>query len=414
VVHFATSKAARQVIAAATILTQLFLSCAALVGLFVLQTVLTRRDPDDPINRRFLFGVRITMMLFAGRALMILTGVEAFRVLILFAAAVIPLAVLILTEGLLRRHAPPVIKGVIGGGAVVFAVSSLWYSDSIDPARLFALLGFQLLGFVLSGWFIIARDKASLSVNENAMVVRLGLSLILFIPLAAGDFLLLYIGLPIQFSALGVLILCWLAIGLGRPHLGHRATLANLAVMVGAACGVGAMIATFAGLGRDGYLLSIAAIMTTLFVVAILTDARALRLEEQSAGLLRQLATANTDDPMTFLRDLQNHPLVEGAVVVSEESLQGLQDDVLERIFAAAPVLRRADPPQLGATADDHIAYLFARYSATHVMLAVPRPRVLVALAMPSLSASPSAELELQVVQRMAALMAKRGADSDG
>ncbi len=41
----ATGKGARQVIAAATILTQLFLSCAALVGLFVLQTVLTRRDP---------------------------------------------------------------------------------------------------------------------------------------------------------------------------------------------------------------------------------------------------------------------------------------------------------------------------------------------------------------------------------
>ncbi|WP_342070582.1 hypothetical protein [Yoonia algicola] len=401
-------------IAAATILTQLFLSCAALIGLFVLQTVLTQRDPDDPINRRFLFGVRITMLLFAGRALMILTGVEAFRVLILFAAAVIPLAVLILTEGLLRRHAPPVIKAVIGGGAVAFAVSSLWYSNSIDPARLFALLGFQMLGFLLSGWLIVTRDKASLSVNENAMVVRLGLSLILFIPLAAGDFLLLYIGLPIQFSALGVLILCWLAIGLGRPHLGHRATLMNLAVMVGAACGVGAMIAAFAGLGRDGSLLSIAAIMTTLFVVAILTDTRALRLEEQSAGLLRQLANANTDDPMTFLRDLQNHPLVEGAVVISEESLRGLQDDVLEQIFTAAPVLRRADPPQLGAVADDHIAYLFARYSATHVMLAVPRPRVLVALAMPSLGASPSAELELQVVQRMAALMAKRRADSDG
>ncbi len=400
-------------IAAATIMMQLFLSAAALTGLFVLQTVLTRRDRDDPINRRFLFGVRVTIVLFAGRALMILTGIEAFRILTLLGAAIIPLAVLILTEGLLRRHAPPLVKAVIGGGAVVFAVSSLWYSGSIDPTRLFALLGFQLLGFVMSGWLIISRDKASLSVTENAMVVRLGLSLILFIPLAAGDFLLLSVGLPIQFSALGVLILCWLAIGLGRPHLGHRATLVNLAVMVGAACGVGAMIAAFAQLGRDGYLLSIAAIMTTLFVVAILNDARALRLEEQSVGLLRQLAVARTDDPMTFLRDLQDHPLVEGAVVVSAGSLQGLQEDVLDRIFAAAPVLRRSDPPQLGPVADDHIAYLFARYSATHVMLAASRPRVLVALAMPSLGASPSAELELQIVQRMAALIAMRKGDRD-
>lgn len=395
-------------IAAATIITQLFLSCAALVGLFVLQSVLARRDPWDPINRRFLFGLRITMVLFVGRVLMIVTGIDAFRILILFAAAIIPLAVLILTEGLLRRHAPPLIKIVIGGGALLFALSSLWYSDSIDPPRLFALLGFQLLGFLLSGWLVLTREKVSLSSRENEMVVRLGLSLILFIPLSVGDFLLLYINLPIQFSALGVLILCWLAVGLGRVHIGHKATLTNLAVMIVAAVIVGGMIAFFAELGRNGYLLTIAAIMTTLFVVAILNDARALRLEEQSLGLLYHLADAKTDDPMIFLQELQDHPLVEGAVVINTQDLADLQDDVLDLIFDHAPVLRRTAPPQLGHVADDHIAYLFERYSATHVMLAMHAPRTLVALSMPSLSASPSAELELMVVQRMSALMSKR------
>ena len=400
-------------ISAATVLTQLYLSCAALLGLYVLQRVLIRRDPYEPINRRFLFAVRITMALFLGRALMVVTGVEAFRVLVLFAAAVVPLAALILTEGLLRRHAPPPTKVLIGGGTILFALSSLWYSDNIDPARLFSLLGFQLLGFLMSGWLIITRDRASLSANENAMVVRLGLSLFLFIPLAAGDFLLLHSGLPIQFSALGVLILCWLAIGLGRAHLGHRATLVNLAVMIGAAIIVGSMISLFAQLGRDGVLMSIAAIMTTLFVVAILTDARSLRLEEQSMGLLRHLATTKTDDPMGFLQDLQDHPLVEGAVVVSEASLAGLDDAVLGRIFSAAPVLRRADPPRLGPVADDHITHLFDSYAATHVMLGMTAPRVLIALSMPSLSASPSAELELQVVQKMAALMSEKRAKTD-
>jgi hypothetical protein len=395
-------------ISAATVLTQLFLSCAALLGLIVLQRVLVRRDPWDAINRRFLFGVRVTMLLFAGRVLMILTGIEAFRILVLLGAGLIPLGVLLLTEGLLRRHAPPIIKWVVGGGAVVFAILAIWYSDNIDPTRLFSLLGFQLLGFLLSGWLILTRNKASLSLGENAMVVRLGLSLFLFIPLAVGDFLLVYIDLPIQFSALGVLILCWLAIGLGRAHLGHTATLVNLAVMIAAAVIVGVMIGFFAQVGRDGILLCVASIMTTLFVVAILNDARALRLEEQSMGLLRHMATAETDDPMAFLRDLQNHPLVEGAVVVSEDSLAGLQEPVLQKIFAAAPVLRRAEPPQLGAVADDHIAYLFERYSATHVMLAMLHPPVLIALSMPSLSASPTAELELQVVQRMAALMSEK------
>ncbi len=401
-------------IASATVSIQLFLSCAALLGLLVLHRVLVRRDPWDPINRRFLFSVRVAMLLFAGRVLLITTGIAAFRTPVLLAAGLIPLAALLLVEGLLRQHAPVAIKAFVAGGSAVLAVLSLWYSSSIDPARLFLLLGFQVTGFVLAGWLIVTRDRASLSAAENATVVRLGLSLLLFIPLAAGDSLLAFIDLPIQFSALGVLILCWLAIGLGRVHLGHRATLTSLAVMIVAAVMVGGMIGFLTELGRDGILLCVAAIMTTLFLVAILNDARALRLEEQSMGLLRHLATARTDDPMTFLRYLQAHPLVDGAVVVSQESLAGLQDDVLERIFAATPVLRRSAAPALGPVADDHIAYLFDRYSATHVMLATSKPRVLVALSMPTLSASPSAEMELQVVQRMAALMAAKEERSHG
>lgn len=396
-------------ISAAVILTQLFLSCAALAGLLLLQNVLVRRDEWDPINRRFLFGVRVTMVLFLGRVLMIVTGLEAFRILVLAAAAVVPLAVLLLAEGLLRRHAPKVIKIVIGGGAVLFGLSAMWYSDSIDPARLFSLLAFQILGFILAGWLIVSRDKASLTGAENTMVVRLGLSLFLLIPLAMGDFLLLRIGLPIQFSALGVLILCWLAIGLGRPHQGHRATLLSFAVMAVTGLLVGLMISFFTGVGRDGTMLIVATIMTTLFLVAIFNDARAMRLEEQSFGLLRHLATAKTDDALTFLRELQDHPLVEGAVVVDDATIAALQDEVIAKIFAAAPVLRKALPPLLGAAADDHIAFLFERFAATHIMQVAKAPRVLIALSMPSLGASPSAELELQVVQRMAALMAEKG-----
>ncbi|MFQ1699934.1 hypothetical protein ACJ5NV_04995 [Loktanella agnita] len=395
-------------ITAATELTELFLSCGALLGLLTLQNVLLRRDGWDPINRRFLFCIRVMMLLFAGRVLTIVPGLPIFRVMVLLGAALLPLAALLMTEGLLRRHAPPWLKIFVGAGTVIFTVSAFWYSDSIDPLRTMALLCFQMAGFVLAGCLIIMRDRKSLSVSENVTVTRLGWSLALFIPMAFGDFMLIYIGLPIQFSALSVLILCWLAIGLGRTHLGHRATLMNLFVMVAAATVVGTMIGFFGTLGRDGTLLSIASIMTVMFLVAIFNDARTLRLEEQSWGLLRHMATARTDDPLIFLRGLRSHPLVEGAVVVSEKSLHGLQTDVLHQIFAASPVLRKSEPPALGPVAEDHITYLFERYSATHIMLASGQPLVLIALSMPSLSASPNAELELQVVQRMAGLIARQ------
>lgn len=387
-------------------ITQLCMSLAALLGLLSLQMLLQRRDANDPINRRFLFCLRITMLLFLGRVLVALTGVQVFRILVLLGAAFIPLAALLLSEGLLRRHAPPLAKTVIGGGTVLFVLSAFWYGGSLDPLRLYLLLAFQLIGFCTAGWLIMRRDRSTLSASENTTVTRIALSLLFFIPLATSDFLMDVIGLPIQFSALGVLIMCWLAIGLGRSQLGHRIVVANFVVMIAAGILVTLLVGRIAHLDRDGLLLCGAVVVTALFLVAILNDARTLRSEDQSLGLLHYLAHTQTHDPIVFLRDLRGHPHVEGAAMISRKSIAQLQDATLDQIFDAAPVLRRSDPPQLGALADDHIAHLFESYSATHVIMASKSPRVLIALSMPSLSASPLAELELQVVQRMAALMA--------
>ena len=400
-------------IGSAAALTQVCMSFSALVGLLTLQMVLLRRDRRDPINRRFLFCVRITMLLFVGRVLVALTGWQVFRIFVLLGAAFIPLAALLLTEGLLRRHAPPTAKNAIAWGTVFFVISAFWYSGGIDPLRLYALLAFQMIGFLIAGGLIVRRDRTALSASENNTVTRIGLSLLLFIPLALGDFLMAVLHLPIQFSALGVLIMCWLAIGLGRTQIGHRVVITNFTVMVCAAVFVGLLVGTIAALDRDGFLLCSASVMTALLLVSILNNARALRTEEQSLGLLQYLAATDTDDPVAFLRDLRGHPLVEGAAMISRFSLAELQETTLQQIFEAAPVLRRSDPPKLGALADDHIAHLFERYSATHVILASSTPRVLIALSMPSLSASPMAELELKVVQRMAVLMAQRRIDRE-
>ena len=61
-------------IAAANVLTDLYLSIAALIGLTILHGTLIKRAADDLLVRRLVFGLRVGMMLFAGRALIVLTG----------------------------------------------------------------------------------------------------------------------------------------------------------------------------------------------------------------------------------------------------------------------------------------------------------------------------------------------------
>lgn len=390
---------------AAPLIGDLFLSLAALAGLIILQGLIVTRGRWEPLNRRFLFVLRAVMILFAGRALVVLTGAGLFRLFILLGAALIPLAVLLLAEGLLRRHAPLWAKLYVGAGTLLFGLSALWFSNSIDPVRLWGLLIFQTSGFLIAGFLVLTRDKASLSAAENRVVERLALSLFLLIPMAAADFLILVLGLPVQVSPLAVLFLCWLTVSLGRGQSQHRAPLISfIAILVATAASAG-FVALMAGLGWDGTILTLAVILAAVLVAVLFIETQALKAEERSHSLLRHMAEDRSPDGVSFLRRLQAHPLVEGAALIEGDALADLDAAVLSRIFAATPVLRRADPPFVGGAEGDHIDHLFNRYEASHILLADVAPMVLVALSMPSISASPRAEMELAAVQRMAQLM---------
>jgi len=203
---------------------RLYLSLAALIGLLVLHNSLRAQSGDDPLNRRFLFGVRVTMAVFVGRALAVLTADGIFAgIIVSIAAALIPLAVLLLTEGLLRRHAPAWLKGFAAGGAVIFGVLGVipplwdWAPFTIG------LVLFHAIGLALCGWMVVTRDKDSLSGAENETATRLALSLVLLVPMIAADYAMGWLRMPVQISALGVLVMCWLAVGLGSVSgLGHQ------------------------------------------------------------------------------------------------------------------------------------------------------------------------------------------------
>jgi len=289
----------------------------------------------------------------------------------------------------------------------MFAVLSFWWSGDIDPARLIGLLIFQTSGLLIGAWIVLTRDKASLTAAENQTVERLALSLVLLIPLAAADFLMIYLHLPIQISPVAVLFLCWLAVSLGRAQATHRTPLVSFFAIVFGAGLAGAVIARLTDMSRDETIVTLAVILSAVLVAVLFIEARALRTEERSHTLLRHLAEDRSRDGVGFLRGLQAHPIVEGAVVIEAADLADLNATVLRRIFEVRPVLRRVDPPFKDGLEGDHISYLFDHFEASHILIADDAPMTLVALSMPALAASPRAEVELAAVQRMAWLMSR-------
>jgi hypothetical protein len=304
----------------------------------------------------------------------------------------------------LRRHAPRPVKIGIAAGTGVFAVMS-FVLPLVGQPGLWALLAFQVAGLGLAGALVLTRDRASLSAGENMAAVRLAISLVLIIPLAALDFIVPLTGLAIQPSGLAVLFLCWLAIGLGRPGEGHSRSLEGFGVVLTAALLLTGFLTFAIPLGARDALIVGAATLSVMLVPAIWRDV----LEQGDAlrerSLLRHIAGAS-GSASAFLNSLRGHPLIEGALWLEESDLRELDLARLRAILADRPVLRRRDIGLEGDAAD-YAAHLFERFDASHILWIGEGPLRLLALSLPDLSASSRAEIEVDAVQRVARLLAE-------
>jgi hypothetical protein len=98
--------------------------CGA-IGLGVAMAALYRRDPKSPLTSRLLFMLGVAAVLFFVRGLAWWSESAWVDRLSLIPAALVPLGALIVTEGMLRRHAPRAVKmSAVSGSCLASAARS--------------------------------------------------------------------------------------------------------------------------------------------------------------------------------------------------------------------------------------------------------------------------------------------------
>ena len=395
------------------LLADVFVSLAALIGVLIVAFDLASRRTPDPLSRRFTFGLWVLAVLLAARIAYWTTGLWLFQMTVITAAGLVPLAALILTEGLLRRHAPREMKVSAAIATIlVLALAPLPHS-LVEPWRIIFVLGYQAAMFFAVAWMVLERDRDSLSPAENQMVDRIALSLILILPLLITDYRSGFIPVPVRLGGIAILFLCWLAVSLQRSNGMHRDILVALAALTIGAFAAGTIIAGISGTGWVGAVQAVAVVLSASLAAAIYVDSASLRNEERRDSLLRHLAHGDISDTKAFLRGLQNHVLVNGALALGDAELKEFDTRILTRLFADDPV-RSAGNIKLAANLDEdareQLSFLFEQYEATHAMLVATAPLSIVVLSMPSIGAAPGAETELRAVQRMALLISEQEA----
>jgi hypothetical protein len=380
--------------------------CGA-IGLCVAMMTFYRRDPRSPLTFRLLFALGMIALLFLVRGAAWGTGSALLDRLTVIPAALIPLGALIVTEGMLRRHAPRAVKLVALVGGILLALAGLLGLSQFETAYAVALSVFQLAGFAICAAMLAARDRAALMASENRSVARLALGALLVIPFILTDFRTLFSDIPVRLGALGALLTVTVMLIAGGGAETRRHGLVLMALRLVSSVLLGLAAAFMAPDVDAAQIIRFCAVAVAgVLTIGLMTDALRALFESQEPGVLNSVAASPARTRDELISELARHPIFESARRYRESELFAYDPPLMRDFLSRRRVLRRPDAPWGLPPTDaavERMVSLMTADSATHVIVLSHDPLDLIALAVPVTAADPATETALALVRRLLA-----------
>ena len=375
------------------------------------------RNESTASMRVTLFLVGVLTALLALRGFFWLWGGGALGRLVFVPATLMPLAITLYVEQLLRRHHPRWLKVLAVTVTVVFSILNLIADLSSDTRLLLVFLVGLVLVIALNAWFLLSASKDDLSLNEMRIVRAVLLASLVAAPLVVTDFREEIDRVPLRLGALGALLFVYVLLHVSDTRNVARRLLLRLALTLLAA---GLLAGTFALSihGLDAEMVEASWRGLPVAVAWMLLTAIVVRIESMSAEspgnvFLRWLLIARLDSSEGFLRSLRKLPQTEEHLVLTAAELAGYSLDLL---FAIADEQREplslADVRRLalsGARVDaaEQLVDLLQKHQMTHALLVSREPPLVVLLNLPQGASAAIGELRAGVIQRLARRFSK-------
>jgi len=381
--------------------------CGA-IGLTVAMVTLHRRDARSPLTRRLLLALGVIATLFFVRGAAWWSGNALLDRISLIPAALIPLGALIVTEGILRRHAPRQVKIVIVLGGIGLGLGGALGLERFATLYFVLLSLFQLAGFATCGWLLAMRDRTTLMAAENRSIGRLAVGALIVIPFIATDFQVLAPDIPVRLGALGALLVVTAILIAGGGAETRRQALLMTALRLSSSALLGAA-AAFVSPDVDGaQIMRFGAIaISGVLTIGLMVDALRAYFESQVPGVLDSVAASPARTRDQLIAELARHPIFESARRYRENELAAYDPPMLRDFLSTRRVLRRAEAPWGLPSSDpavERAVSLMAANSATHLIILSHDPIDVIVLAVPVISADPATETALALVRRLLAL----------
>jgi hypothetical protein len=375
--------------------------CAVTLGASLF--AITRRSTSQ-LGSRLVFAFAGMFALFAARAATSLYDLPQINLYYLFVVCLLPLAALLLAEGVLRRHAPALLKVSVTAGAVAMAAALVAEAGGA-PAATWWLGIFFVSALTGVAVLLLARDRNSLSRQENAGVTALVASGVFLICLSITDFVP---QAPIGLSGIGAAIVA-LALGTNPSSPAEvRGMVLNvlLLVIIAAACAV-----TFAhpfGLHTVDEQWRLGAILLSLLLAAnAVSNLRDRGASPEAQRLAQALANADTSSLDKFLNSLADQPLLAGLRIAEGPLLEEYNAPALASAMDAQAVWTRAKVSErVGDRPREELIDLMTRTEATHALLISQAPLRIALLTLPGAGSNDGSDVSLALFRKLSGVAA--------
>jgi hypothetical protein len=376
---------------------------------------LGRRRERSALERRtgFLVSCMALLLLLRGFS-WLQPEVRWLGIAMLLPATLLPLAMTLFTEGLLRRHVPRWTKW-LGVGLTAAAATTtivLGVAHTSDARVTYVLLAALLTMMGVLGVLLARRDKGSLSRSENGLVRACVLVTLISLPLVATDFRF-DIGWPTsRLGTLGALLFCYTLLRRPQEHarvIWWARDVGRLLLRAGVVC---LLLLVALRTAPRALLVPLFVLATALVIAVAIADRLAQsNVSRTEAALLRWLARPPATTLHGFVRELHHLPLTADALVIEQQDLAMYDRAALCAALATGRPVRslarlreeravRSEGRAEAARGADQLTDLLERAEMTHVALLTSDPLRVLLANIPELPGAADAELALGAVVR--------------
>lgn len=374
---------------------------------------LLRRRDDRHANKALAFLVALLGVLLAVRGFAWWLQPDWLIDLVQVIASLLPLAITLFCEQVLRRHHPLWLKGLALATTVVFVVVNL-FGFGIEPTmRLYAFMGCLAVVVAANGGYLLAAGQGELAAGEVRLARALVLVALLSVPLLLSDFRTLHQQWPVRMGALAALLFVHVMLSAGAQQI-TRLPWRVLGWLLTATV-LAAVFTVVAGGDRATMavhfwrLLPVACAWTMLAAIIVL--GRAMAAGHHINDFLRWLGRAPTTSLEALLGGLRDYPPTQDHLALADADLAGYELDQLWSALDEAnhvPVslawarARTGDSDADVRDAAEQWLDLLQRHEMTHALPVSRRRPLIVLLNLPVAASGSVAELRAGVILRLA------------